>query len=77
MGGTCAYLYISYLAFTGNNLEQKDGIALLIGLLIVITVGFGSSVVYLHNAIFMIPIAKKIEKEIKRYKKKVRRAISE
>lgn len=77
LGGTCAYLYISYLAFTGNNLEQKDGIALLIGLLIVTTVGFGSSVVSLHNAIFMIPIAKKIEKEIKRYKKKVRRAISE
>ncbi|MGK7950939.1 MAG: hypothetical protein AB4368_19695 [Xenococcaceae cyanobacterium] len=77
LGATCASLYISYLAFPGNNLAQKDGIALLIGLLIVTTVGFGLSVVSLHNAIFMIPIAKKIKKEIKRYKKKFRRAISE
>lgn len=65
-----AFLFLVWLlAFTENNLGQKDGLLLLISSLVVILFGCGLTFKFAREGTLLIPNARKIEKEIEKYKK--------
>lgn len=67
--GACAFLFSIWLVFTKYNLEQKTAILLLMVFPALILSFFFFSTSMAQQALLLIPNARKIEKEIKKYKK--------